>query len=369
MKFIVFGPTSSTGLSEDTFTIISALSFLKKEVFVLSTTKNNVIIEKCVLKNDELKLNEIQINTFLNLLIEEYIVICVGAIAWTNAYYESYKAIFNNAKRKIAYVAVEAELDLSLREYLKSFDDILCNSHFMKKHLDECSRNEVSVNVIPPFVNLKFKRELPNSLKNQIADSKFVLSVADYKSRPKRKGFDIILRAFKELSLEYEELKFILKTYAMPKDEEVRIKEEVSSKNFILINNDFTKNQILTLIEKSHIYFSPHRSEGFGRIIAEAMGLGSLVLASKFSGNLDFMNKKNSFFINGNIVKIKKSEYTSINNGAIWFEPNFHDCLVKLRSCINMSEIKRKNITSTAVSDIRRDFKLSRSAKKLSIIF
>ena len=41
-------------------------------------------------------------------------------------------------------------------------------------------------------------------------------------------------------------------------------------------------------------YASLHRSEGFGITMAEAMLLGKPVIATGYSGNLDFMRPENS---------------------------------------------------------------------------
>ena len=42
-------------------------------------------------------------------------------------------------------------------------------------------------------------------------------------------------------------------------------------------------------------YVSLHRSEGTGLTITDAMALGKPVIATGWSGNMDFMNVANSF--------------------------------------------------------------------------
>ena len=44
-------------------------------------------------------------------------------------------------------------------------------------------------------------------------------------------------------------------------------------------------------------YVSLHRSEGFGLTMAEAMAIGKPVIATGYSGNVDFMNSGNSHLI------------------------------------------------------------------------
>jgi glycosyltransferase involved in cell wall biosynthesis len=50
-----------------------------------------------------------------------------------------------------------------------------------------------------------------------------------------------------------------------------------------------------TLTALADCYVSLHRSEGFGLTIAEAMALGKPVVATGYSGNLEFMTAENSY--------------------------------------------------------------------------
>ena len=369
MKYLIFGPTSSTGLSEDTYTLLLALTSLNNEVLIFSTTNDEKKLLKCNIENDKLNFVGISSEIFLNFLKDPYIVVSVGAIQYVYAYLENFRSIFFKAKKKIAYIAVEAQLDKSLNKYLMSFDLILCNSFFMKNIIDKCSENKIITKVIYPYINLKFKESFSINLGKKILQNKCVLAMADYKSRPKRKGFDITLKVFKLLCEEFNDLIFILKTYEMPHKEELRIRKEINSKNFILVNENFDKNQALTLIHNSAIYFSPHRAEGFGRIIAEAMGLGTLVCASNYSGNLDYMNLSNSVLINGKLSKIKSYEYTSVSQDAVWFEPELDDCLSKLRLSINMSDLKSKKLIHNATNNIQSKYGMINCINRIQSLF
>ena len=51
------------------------------------------------------------------------------------------------------------------------------------------------------------------------------------------------------------------------------------------------------LISLTDCYISLHRSEGFGLTLAEAMSLEKPVIATAYSGNLDFMTPANSCLI------------------------------------------------------------------------
>ena len=74
------------------------------------------------------------------------------------------------------------------------------------------------------------------------------------------------------------------------------------------------------LIASSSCLVSLHRSEGLGLHLAEAMALGVPVIATGYSGNLDFMNDSNSILINYELVDIDDAgPYTGCGK---WAEPD-----------------------------------------------
>jgi glycosyltransferase involved in cell wall biosynthesis len=58
------------------------------------------------------------------------------------------------------------------------------------------------------------------------------------------------------------------------------------------------------LIASCDAYVSLHRAEGFGYTMAEAMLLGRPVIATCYSGNLEFMDEENSFLVGYELVPI-----------------------------------------------------------------
>lgn len=68
-------------------------------------------------------------------------------------------------------------------------------------------------------------------------------------------------------------------------------------------------------------YVSLHRSEGLGLTMAEAMALGKPVIATGYSGNLEFMNDANSYLVPCDLVEVPPSWWASAP-GAVWAEPD-----------------------------------------------
>ena len=91
---------------------------------------------------------------------------------------------------------------------------------------------------------------------------------------------------------------------------------------------------VLGLMDVCDAYVSLHRSEGFGRTLAEALLLGKPVVGTDFSGNIDFLNEKNGFPVACRARRVKAGEYAFIaeTDGARWAEPNILDAARQMRA-------------------------------------
>lgn len=68
-------------------------------------------------------------------------------------------------------------------------------------------------------------------------------------------------------------------------------------------------------------FVSLHRAEGFGLGLAECMSLGKPVVATGWSGNVDFMSEQNSFLVDYKLVHVASGDYPEAD-GARWAEPD-----------------------------------------------
>jgi glycosyltransferase involved in cell wall biosynthesis len=68
-------------------------------------------------------------------------------------------------------------------------------------------------------------------------------------------------------------------------------------------------------------YVSLHRSEGLGLTMAEAMALGKPVIATGYSGNLEFMSEANSYLVPYDLLEVPSS-WWAYAPGATWAEPD-----------------------------------------------
>lgn len=85
------------------------------------------------------------------------------------------------------------------------------------------------------------------------------------------------------------------------------------------------------LTAAADIVLSLHRSEGFGLVPAEAMLLGTPVIATGWSGNMDFMDATSAGLVGYSLVPAVDPRGVYDVPGATWAEPDQRDAVGQLR--------------------------------------
>ncbi|HVM39818.1 MAG TPA: glycosyltransferase, partial [Acidimicrobiia bacterium] len=97
----------------------------------------------------------------------------------------------------------------------------------------------------------------------------------------------------------------------------------------ILIEERLPSEANRDLIALCDSYVSLHRAEGFGLTMAEAMAHGKPVIATEFSGNLDFMSHENSFLVPARTVV---TEHPVLGGVVEWGDPDLDAAAAALRT-------------------------------------
>jgi len=105
------------------------------------------------------------------------------------------------------------------------------------------------------------------------------------------------------------------------------VNEASRNANIALINGHFTRAQFFSLLASSDCYVSLHRAEGYGQVLAQSMYLGKPVIATGYSGNLEFMNEKNSLLVRYDLVNVDPRDgyYRPQVEGNVWAEPDIDE--------------------------------------------
>lgn len=94
------------------------------------------------------------------------------------------------------------------------------------------------------------------------------------------------------------------------------------------------------LIAAADVLVSLHRAEGFGLTLAEAMALGTPVVATAWSGNLDFMDEACGLMVPARQVAVEDPQ--GIYQGQTWAEPDLDAAAEALKRLRLKPELGRR---------------------------
>lgn len=97
-----------------------------------------------------------------------------------------------------------------------------------------------------------------------------------------------------------------------------------------IIEESMRRPRVMALYKACDCYVSLHRAEGFGRGIAEAILLGKQVIATGFSGNMDFCREPRVALVNHQLRALKPREYFW-GDGQFWAEPDINHAAELMR--------------------------------------
>ena len=100
-----------------------------------------------------------------------------------------------------------------------------------------------------------------------------------------------------------------------------RLEEAAAGLRVTLQDGPLSRSEVFGLLGACDAYVSLHRAEGFGLTLAEAMVLGKPVIATYYSGNVDFMTPWNCFPVPYDLVETPAASCPHAD-GAVWAEPD-----------------------------------------------
>jgi glycosyltransferase involved in cell wall biosynthesis len=154
----------------------------------------------------------------------------------------------------------------------------------------------------------------------------------DLHSQIHRKNPVGVFRAFREAFREDDRATLIIKSIGgdIHRADLDLLRETITGPNVLFFDELMTRARAYGLIEMADCFVSLHRSEGFGLGLAEAMLLGKPVIATGYSGNLDFMNRDNSLLVDYELLEINEDR-PIYSRGNLWAEPSVEQAAAYMR--------------------------------------
>lgn len=140
-------------------------------------------------------------------------------------------------------------------------------------------------------------------------------------------------------------------------------REIAADPRILLLDETMDYSEVLRLIAGADGYLSLHRSEGWGFGMLEAMALGTPVLCTGYSGNLEFCDPQTAWLVPADLVEVGPQDYIFARHGQHWGEPDLAVAIEQLRAFRSDPELRRKKAAQAQIR-VRRDFSASAIARR-----
>lgn len=248
------------------------------------------------------------------------------------------------------------ELERFPPEWLPALDDVdevMVSSDFIREVIGRATDKPI-LHVPLPVV------EVPDSGLQRsdfgLRDDAFVfLSSFDFNSFLARKNPLDTIRAFRLAFADgRQDVQLLIKSsngHRHP-DRLRELLDAASGDKRILVRDEVIDRAHVQALQRcADAYVSLHRSEGFGLGLAECMRLGKPVIATAWSGNMEFMTPQNSCLVDYEMVAVAQGEYL-YHDGQRWAQPNVEHAAKYMRRLVEQPTYAAE-LGKRAASDIR----------------
>jgi glycosyltransferase involved in cell wall biosynthesis len=232
-------------------------------------------------------------------------------------------AQFRRSRYNIAYWAWELpEFPDAWLANFDFIDEVWTPSRFVQESIG--AKSPVPVHVMPHAVGLPATTPASRAGLGLPSHDLLFLTVFDLGSTQARKNPQAALDAFRHAYPDPRGVHLVVKTQGG--DNEGREAEALrvavaETPGTTLIHRSMSRAELAALQAACDCFVSLHRAEGFGMALAESMLAGRPVIATGWSGNLEFMNPDNSCLVNHRLVEIEHT-IGPYKKGQQWAEPD-----------------------------------------------
>ncbi len=222
-------------------------------------------------------------------------------------------------------------------------DEVWVTSDFVKNAVLTRAPQGLPVHVIPlgadyPSDSASMGKSITRRQLGLPEDAVLIGCTFDYSSRIQRKNPVGAIDAFKKAFPVVPDRSpgrpvLVLKTLNSVRFPEAVAVVRAATENrpdIVVIDNHYTFAQQRAFVRELDMVLSLHRAEGYGYILLEALGLGTPVIATGYSGNLAFMNDENSWLVPFSMVRVGEG-HGQYPAHAHWAEPDVEVAATVLR--------------------------------------
>lgn len=270
------------------------------------------------------------------------VILCINADMLPTFLREDAGAGFTEGRRVIGFWFWELDdFPSSLRPALEPLDEVWVTSSFTADVLRSATDKPVHVLPLPVHSPARSDVDVPELA---ASDTFTYLFVFDYLSVFQRKNPLGLVAAFCEAFPEPGAARLVIKTINRDKrpDHAEHLAYAIGDRpDVVVIDRYLTRDELDALMWRADCYVSLHRSEGFGFTIAEEMAIGKPVIATGYSGNMQFMTPANSRPLRYDMVRVPP-DAEPYPEGAAWAEPRRGHTVTAMRRVLEDEELRTR---------------------------
>lgn len=194
---------------------------------------------------------------------------------------------------------------------------------------------EVPVVAVPPVIGLPSLPPRPRSDLGLHDEEFVVLFTFDARPGAMRKNPDGAIEAYRRAFGADDGCRLVVKCTNADSHPELRESLHACARDradIELRDGYVTAAEQTDLIASCDVYLSLHRAEGFGFTMAEAMAAGRPVVATAWSGNLEYMTDETARLVACHLVDVPRGAFPWPVDGCRWAEPDLDDAAAALRA-------------------------------------
>jgi glycosyltransferase involved in cell wall biosynthesis len=186
----------------------------------------------------------------------------------------------------------------------------------------------------------------------------------DPQSVLERKNVAGLIRAFRQAFRDDDDCYLVLKVNGKARgayDYET-VRAQAGGGRILFVESTLGRDETCDFMKSLDVYVSLHRSEGFGLTCAEAMALGLPVVATGYSGNLQFMDAHNSLLVPATVVETERP-FGAYPAGTRWADPDVEAAAALLRTLLERE--RREDLGTRARAAVRESLAVERIGELL----
>lgn len=253
-----------------------------------------------------------------------------------------------------------AHFPASLHSSFDLVDEVWTASRFVREAVAAETGKPVRVVPVPLYPPPPARLD---RIRLDLPDDYLFLFIFDYFSVNARKNPIGLVEAFKCAFDDGEGPLLVLKSINgdRRRDALARLHRAVGGRTDIRVVDGYVSTEEKdSMMAACDCYVSLHRSEGLGLTMAEAMALGKPVIATGYSGNLEFMNDANSYLVR-HTMTITPPGADPYMPGVEWAEPDLDHAAELMRHVYDHPEETRV-VGERARKDLQEHHAMERTA-------